>query len=699
MIALKLYQWWGIVGVFNRVKAKIGRYKLSVIAVASLVLFFLLIIWTFFQLASSSIEKSRLIRSELFDRDLRELIGHYDSDERYVLEKNLSQFLSEQRPLAPLLLPRQYYVALPSGTSKFIPRPPPRNCFVDLVKLGSKSISSQKFPEKFCAYFAENKNVGSYLFFSMAFVDTEINTLRTGDVSFGADSVKISVENGGVRNTWWLLLQSPKNLANGERFQLTAFREKTDGVKELDKRIEGWAYVQKQANNSTVVNLIARLDFKEFYTSQESEIWPPKYWEKTRIQLSRNDVSAQNNIEQIQYENTGFSNLSIPSLSTSIFNAYASLNVIADRTSWPVIPSGSVKSKLKNSADFIRFVDGDLLIRQNPIVRSQLLQDTSISFEVRHPGAVIEQSIWKTALFIILLLLGFIALAAFFFFQLLKPIWILSRHSRQLIKQSSSRADLPYSDRNDEIGALSKGFNELLRETRDQSAREHEDREKRAEELRKKHIEDVKNREINLQVIGHEIRSPLQALKSLHTEQSKSWRYIDRITRAVTQLFGASGPEAAFALREINLELLDLGSFLFEVAQNSPLANIPNVVFKGPKSGVNVNVDSSVLEDALTNILTNGNRHRLQNSPLLINLSHDTANAIIDVFNDGPHIPENMLEQIFELYFTTENISENQLHGIGLYAAKNYISRMDGTISAHNELLGVSFRITLPLNI
>lgn len=422
MIALKLYQWWGIAGVFNRIKAKIGRYKLSVIAVASLFLFFLLIIWTFSQLAFSSIEKSRSTRAELFDRDLRELIGHYDSDERYVLEKNLTQFLSEQRPLAPLLLPRQYYVALPSGASKLTPRLPPRNCFVDLIKFGSKSISAQKFPEKFCAYFAENKDVGSYLFFSMAFVDAEINPLRSGDVSFAADSVKIVVENGDIKSSWLLTLQLPKNVTSTDRYQLTAFREKTSGIKELDKRIEGWAYVQKQANNSNVINLIARLDFKEFYNYQESDVWPPQNWEKTRIKLSRNDVSAKNNLEQIRYKDIGISNLSIPSLAKSIFGAYASLNVKSDNNSWPVIPIDLIKSKLKDSTNFIRLVDGDLLVRQNPIVRSQLLQDTNISFEIKHPGAVIEQSIWKTALFIIVMFIGFIALAAFFFFQLLREI-------------------------------------------------------------------------------------------------------------------------------------------------------------------------------------------------------------------------------------------------------------------------------------
>ncbi len=258
---------------------------------------------------------------------------------------------------------------------------------------------------------------------------------------------------------------------------------------------------------------------------------------------------------------------------------------------------------------------------------------------------------------------------------------------------------MPYSDRNDEIGALSRGFNELLRETRDQSKREQDERERRAEVVRKTQFETVRNREVNLQIIGHEIRSPLQALRSLHNESSESWRYIERITNAVTQLFGADSPETALTLREVNLEHLDLGTFLSAVAKNSPLANISNVSFIGPQSGVVVSVDPTALEDALTNILINGNRYRSDNSALTITLSCDANNANIDIFNDGPKIPEDKLQKIFDLYFTTERVSENQLHGIGLYVAKSYISRMDGTISAHNEVAGVKFRITLPLSL
>lgn len=665
---------------------------------SALIALFILVGYTFIQLCFNSIDKSRSIRSEIFDRDLRDLVSHFDADERYVLDSNIKSFLAENRELKPLLLPRQYYVALPHGQSKFIPRPPPRNCFVDLKTIDVGSESPSKFPEKFCSYFADNKNLGTYLFMSMAFSDSYVKLLSSGDVSFNADAIRVEVESSGIVEAWLITMQLPAKMPDKGRYQLTAFRLREDGRKEIDKRFEGWAYIQEQVNSSAVLNLIARLDFKEFIQAGD-EHWPPTNWDKTKVRLSRADVSQNGQSRIIKYDNSGASNLSITSLSPAIFNAYGILSVKKNGVLWPVNPPSSTKSiAIKGDELIIKSEEGDLLIRQNPIVRSQLLQDTNIEFSVQHPGTVLERSIWVTGALLVLSLLGFLFLFGFFFIQLLKPIWILSRQSRQLISEKS-RVNLPYSDRNDEIGALAKGFNELLKETREQAEREQEEREKRAAEDQKRHSESVKAREQNLQIIGHEIREPLQALRSIHKSQSdKSWRYIDRITKAVTQLFGASGPEATLAARDIILEELKVGVFLQEVAKNSPLAGIPNINFTGSEHPVIVDVDPSVLEDVISNILTNAHRYREPDSEITIKLSTNKGFAIIEIFNKGPLIPEDNLSKIFELYFTTEP-AENQIHGngIGLYAAKNYINRMDGTITAVNEMTGVNFIIRLPI--
>lgn len=680
-----------MLGLFKRGWDRFIRYQTVIIGGASLVLLLVSIIWAFYLLGKTSMEKSRINRSEIFDRDLKELVGQFDADERYVLENNLSFFITEKRQLSPLMLPRQYYVALPKGSSKFIPRPPPRNCFVNLQS-SFQTTSSDKLPDKFCSYFAENKNVGTYLFIAMTFVDPEVVLLRPGDTKFVADSITVTIKNGGLENKWLLVFQAPPNVSINTRYQITAFRETHNQVLERDKRLEGWAYIQKQANNSNIVNLIARFDYKEFY-DQNDEVWPPENWSKTRIFLTRTDASNNSEKVSFDYDADGESVLSIPSLSSTIFNAYATLKIRTPNGIFNVTPNASQSAKSRLSESYIQLVDGDLLLRHEPIIRSLLLQDTDLAFEIEHPGEVIEKPIWVTGTWLVIILFGFTALMGFLFLRVLKPIWVLSRQSRLLLKVSNIKS-LPFSDRKDEIGALSNGFNELLRVTKDHALREQLEREERELDQRRKRETDLLNREIVLKIIGHEIRNPLQSLVNLHIPGTKSRRYIDRIFRAVTNLFGAYGPESAFAMRELYLEKIDLKEYLSELAKQSHLANIPSVLFEGPSRSVYVQIDQSVLEDAITNILKNANDYRKPGTPIFIKLRQEKNDAFIDISNDGPHIPPDQLSRIFDLYFSTkQQDKENEVHGIGLYAARNYIVAMGGSITASNEIWGVNFKL------
>jgi len=83
-----------------------------------------------------SSDRAKEIRRELFQRDLRDLVGRFDADERFVLENNTSELIGERRALRPLLLPRAYYTGLPTTAATVLPRQPPRNCFVYLEPIG-----------------------------------------------------------------------------------------------------------------------------------------------------------------------------------------------------------------------------------------------------------------------------------------------------------------------------------------------------------------------------------------------------------------------------------------------------------------------------------------------------------------------------------------------------------------------------------
>lgn len=726
--------------MFDFFSSRFSQFRLTLTVVAGLALLFLLTGATLYRLVTASVDKERSHRQESFDSDLRELAGRLDADERYVLEHNLAKLLPEDRPIQPLLLPRQYFVNLPTGNSSVTPRPPPRNCYVDLV-LSAPNATQDQNPDRFCTYFTSNRTLGSYLFLDMTFSGRSIITLRPGDITLSADAIRLSASSGKHSEIWWLTLQPPRHAPlSSKRFEVTAILEDANGKRERDRRIEGWAYQQQQPNGETFLRLMARLDFhaivpqepqqpgvlsqqpvvNDFYRGGRLrprswvavadamlEPWPPKGWQDVNIQLARKSLNPDTRRATLAvYKPKGTTNLSISALSAPFVNAYAKLRVrqrldSGESKHWTPLPPTALSEKYDGADSWIRLVDGDLLIQQaSPLVRERIIPDTNLIFEVTHPGTVVEKGVWQTAALLFLVLLGFFFLGRHFWARLLKPIWVLSAKATALVSNSvESEQELPYGDNRDEVGTLSTAFNDLLKETRMRAAREQAERERRSEETRQKHLEDVKTREVSLKTIGHEIRSPLQALLGLHPVGDPSRRYIDRMIRAVDHLFGKAGP-ASFDSVPIDLQQIDIAKFLSDQATNAATAKSPitNVEYIGPLSGVVCQVDPDAFEDTVAHILENAARFRIDTTPIRIHLSQQESIATISISNDGPQISDNQLERIFEFGFSpTENRDESN-QGIGLYAARNYVSRMSGNIVACNTTSGVEFTISFPLD-
>jgi len=82
---------------------------------------------------------------------------------------------------------------------------------------------------------------------------------------------------------------------------------------------------------------------------------------------------------------------------------------------------------------------------------------------------------------------------------------------------------------------------------------------------------------------------------------------------------------------------------------------------------------------------------------LIINIYRKNDKGIIEVIDNGTGIQEDIIETIFEPYFTTKFSASGT--GIGLYIAKNIIeNRMKGLLVAKNLGNGSSFTITLALS-
>jgi signal transduction histidine kinase len=97
-------------------------------------------------------------------------------------------------------------------------------------------------------------------------------------------------------------------------------------------------------------------------------------------------------------------------------------------------------------------------------------------------------------------------------------------------------------------------------------------------------------------------------------------------------------------------------------------------------------------KDAIVSKIEN---KELDSGNIFITISEKNNKAIIDIEDDGGGIKDNILQSVFDPYFSTKVSSHGT--GIGLYMAKNIIeSRMQGTISVKNTKYGCCFTIELP---
>jgi signal transduction histidine kinase len=250
----------------------------------------------------------------------------------------------------------------------------------------------------------------------------------------------------------------------------------------------------------------------------------------------------------------------------------------------------------------------------------------------------------------------------------------------------------------DELGTLAANLAELLQRVRESLERER----LRAEQERDQWM-----------AVGHEIMSPLQSLIALHgAPDDASRRYILRMQQAIRVLYGSASPSEAFQSTTLQLATLELDAFLADVAANAPHAGIADVRYAGPGESVVVRADAYSLEDVITHVLQNADRHRVPGTPITLRLEADATRATLAVHNEGDAIAPGMLERIFEYGVSgsdgtgaeaqeatpTEaaDVEGAPQRGQGLFVAKTYMAKMGGTIVARNADDGVRFVLTLP---
>jgi signal transduction histidine kinase len=245
-------------------------------------------------------------------------------------------------------------------------------------------------------------------------------------------------------------------------------------------------------------------------------------------------------------------------------------------------------------------------------------------------------------------------------------------------------ADLRGSD---ELGVLSQGLSDLLKRVND--------------DLRREQIRAAQEKD-QWHAVGHEIMSPLQSLMALHGRPGDpAERYITRMQQAVRVLYGQASPSEAFEGTTLELQPLDLNLFLQHVAGNAGYIGIEAVVYEPLAAPLVVRADEYALEDVVTHLLKNAERHRTPGTPIRIEARAEGSQALVSVHNQGPAIEPELIDRIFEYGVSgsekTPREASGGQRGQGLFVVRTYLAKMGGTVLARNVSGGVVFELSLSL--
>jgi signal transduction histidine kinase len=107
-----------------------------------------------------------------------------------------------------------------------------------------------------------------------------------------------------------------------------------------------------------------------------------------------------------------------------------------------------------------------------------------------------------------------------------------------------------------------------------------------------------------------------------------------------------------------------------------------------------VRADSDLIKQALLNVVLNGVQAMSDGGRLSIVAQQYETAATIEVRDEGPGIPPDVRDKVFNLYFTTKKAGS----GIGLAMSYRVLQLHNGAIDFRTELgQGTTFRLVLPL--
>ncbi len=213
---------------------------------------------------------------------------------------------------------------------------------------------------------------------------------------------------------------------------------------------------------------------------------------------------------------------------------------------------------------------------------------------------------------------------------------------------------------------------------------------------------------------SHELRTPLSVIRGLGEMELSETRSpaeykeaigsmleeVDRLTRLVDTLLRLSHGDAGTV--RLARESVDLAQLTRDIVLSlGILAEERNQQLKlDLADSIFVIADRLVLREAIANVVDNAIKYSPKGSAIVTRVRGDSANAIVEVVDQGPGIAAEHRERIFDRFFRLDEgrSRDSGGTGLGLAIARWAVEVNGGRISSENGPTGESvFRIVLPV--
>ena len=239
----------------------------------------------------------------------------------------------------------------------------------------------------------------------------------------------------------------------------------------------------------------------------------------------------------------------------------------------------------------------------------------------------------------------------------------------------ATRVEVGARGRDDEVGELGRQFDRMAA---------------RLEQLITTRTELFRN-------VSHELRTPLARIR-IATELARrkpgeiddqlgrierETDHLDLLTRHVLSLAHLEESPADADLREI--DLVELVEGVAQDASYEAEAQGKKVVWEAGGKGPVVRANADLLHSAVENVVRNALRHTPLGTQVEISLKANNGVAHLRIRDDGPGVPGEDLQNIFEPFHRG---TRSKGTGVGLAVTQRVVTHLNGQVSARNDSRG-----------